>query len=131
MENEKDDGKSWDVWTESNRIAYVNWKRMICNLNVAFVLNQSINVSITFYLFFHVIFHATLNWIDVCKIIFCGHILHYRVNFAYNAEIYMDITIPSDMYMASMLWSWSLNKAQNSKCIFDGGESEPPAGDLE
>ena len=67
----------------------------------------------------------------LCKIIFCDHILHYRVNFAYNAEIYMDINSIRDVYGGVYgVQSCSIWHVENSQCIFDGGESAPPAGDI-
>ena len=34
----------------------------------------------------------------LCKIIFRDHILHYRINFAYDSEICMDINSIRDVY---------------------------------
>lgn len=83
----------WGMWIESKWWKCTKWKRVvICKIDNYICINQSFNVSYYILLFLYLSYYFALEKM-LCKIIFCDHILHYeyRVNFAYNAEIYMDI----------------------------------------
>ena len=83
----------WGMWIESKWWKCTKWKRvLICKIDNCICINQSFNVSYYILLFLYLSYYFALEKM-LCKIIFCDHILHYeyRVNFAYNAEIYMDI----------------------------------------